>query len=853
VLLNLLQPTRGDDEDGVDEANLPICPGQLASLDKDSRLRWSQRPPRYRRMRSPRVEVAFWSVFLVFSTAGVAALAGLYSLENTPRFKTGIAVLDALPATLQRPAVAFIAAFALAMVMAWCFRRLWLEWLAWSPGPIHVRQIDVARDLPELDPAALTTEFRRHLGHLRLRSPATVPAATPATDFLDALADAKLETRNPLGSLVGILRAAKPRFAYEVRASLRKPPGERRYSISVEATRLPNETITTVARSAATPEAAVAQGAHAVIAGVLPRTKRCRTPWSGWHRYTMPPDLPDAYERAAELTEQRRYDEALDLYYRALERDPLNVDVRLQIGFVQEKLGLFLDAMAMYASARRVGTTKGKGLYDRRARRERRATAEIAHYRMCSLLAGRHLAAQWRRLADKDEQPQREAQRKALRDGLTPIILGMLVERDLLEQTYSHPVLRPPGEPPWRCGDAKELLGKEAESCEREEEMSPAPEPYYQLRKLFLELALQELRALERSVPRVHLPPNSTRLTRRAVKLGIALTEPRKEFVDGEPWRSSVKYPRLGCPKDMLDRVAKLERFRSFRRWSEHYNAACVLAIPLLVDDDRREDESGRKGEALADLAVERLKRALAAADTSMIAARRDWILSEDPDLEGLRSYPAFKAFEMTYLPSTVHTPTRTPQVHRWEMSAHVGRLLAQTAERWEQEWYRRARKIRVLPGADVVAEWWADDEAAWRLVHEVATNGRHWPARFDLIHRMSDWSERYGFAVLDSAVPRFGLGCLKPGAAANREEIEGDVKRTIDGRDIRLEDLDRDAPAGCGGRRGTLQKQIHEIENALRLRDNGARPPDRHAMARVCNDLSALWQSLRERLEEPR
>ena len=48
------------------------------------------------------------------------------------------------------------------------------------------------------------------------------------------------------------------------------------------------------------------------------------------------------------LERARRYDEALAAYWRAVELDPLNMVLRLCVGQLQERIGLYLDALATY-------------------------------------------------------------------------------------------------------------------------------------------------------------------------------------------------------------------------------------------------------------------------------------------------------------------------------------------------------------------------------------------------------------------------------------------------------------------------------------------------------------------------
>jgi hypothetical protein len=154
-----------------------------------------------------------------------------------------------------------------------------------------------------------------------------------------------------------------------------------------------------------------------------------------------------------------------------------------------------------------------------------------------------------------------------------------------------------------------------------------------------------------------------------------------------------------------------------------------------------------------------------------------------------------------------------------------------------------------------VILGWWADEEAAWRLVHRVAADGRHWPARLALIDRMAQWSERYGFAGLDGAVPTFGRECFGLDANAMDREIEAAVDDDIESRNHRLERLDR-ILVGCAWRTlaaHSLLDEIHWMQNELRTCDSGGPALGRQAMARMCDAHAGVWQRLREWLDEPR
>ena len=98
-------------------------------------------------------------------------------------------------------------------------------------------------------------------------------------------------------------------------------------------------------------------------------------------------------------------------------------------------------------------------------------------------------------------------------------------------------------------------------------------------------------------------------------------------------------------PEDITAQIRRIEGRRPFRHWHEHYNAACAYALPL-------HDQSLTDVGKLAERAVDRLEQATARADSDYIASRRDWVLSEDPDLKGLRGWHKFQEFQLLYLPS---------------------------------------------------------------------------------------------------------------------------------------------------------------------------------------------------------
>ena len=135
----------------------------------------------------------------------------------------------------------------------------------------------------------------------------------------------------------------------------------------------------------------------------------------------MPAGLVEAYEDAVELELQRRYDQALARYFDALRLDPMNLALRLHVGLLQEKLGLFLDAFATYEGMTKVTDQardkQPRNFYRRHAERERNRTLLICRYRRAVLLGGDALAAQWR-YRGSEPPNERDEQRTNLRERL---------------------------------------------------------------------------------------------------------------------------------------------------------------------------------------------------------------------------------------------------------------------------------------------------------------------------------------------------------------------------------------------------------------------------------------------------
>src|SRR5215210_2672574 len=381
-----------------------------------------------RSVRHPRRwrHVAGWTVGLL-AAALVLGATGFLAGRPQPVRPTGL--VDTLAAVAGRPTVALAIACAALLHAAWCVRHLILLWLAWSPGRIEVTTFIAGTPIADANAEQLTLVFRQRLMTLHLQSPTPVPGAAAEGDFLDVLGRTGMDARNPLGTLIGLLRAAKPTHAYEVRGVLLERAEVPRYGVAVRVLRLPSDGTAPATTWGETWEIALRKAADEATAMILPQTRLCRAPWGAWRGGVMPTGLLHAFEEAARLERERRYDEALATYWRAVELDPLNMVLRLRVGQLQERLGLYLDALATYwgMSVTSQPPRPANPLRGRRGRLEGDRALLSARYRRNVLLGGRVLAKQWVTIPDVESGVnRRDEQRRQLRRCLRPLLQAKL-------------------------------------------------------------------------------------------------------------------------------------------------------------------------------------------------------------------------------------------------------------------------------------------------------------------------------------------------------------------------------------------------------------------------------------------
>ncbi|WP_037501272.1 hypothetical protein [Solirubrobacter soli] len=683
-----------------------------------------------RNSQMPRARVPGWptAVSCVLAAATLAALiivALAVTGEASTKGKIDSAPLigERIERTLASPAVAGCVAALLAVLLAYFVRLARLRWLGRHAPAIAVADLVSAQQLEDGLLEHLTLYFRKRMASLHLASPGAQPGVAPASGFVELVAQAGSGMNSAGKFIAGLVQAAWPTQAYEVHATLIQREEAPRFGVSVQVVLLPNLATTPETCWAPTWETVVDRASNFAAAFILPRSHPGRRPpWSAWQGFVMPPHLLDDYERASNLCHARRYDEALEKFYLALNHDPKNIDVRLKIGFVQEKVGMALDALATYDDVCVLARACDRGwthaLFDWRSRRTRDRSARVAQYRRAVLLgSGERLTARW---VEPDHEPllPRDAQRAELRARLSSA-----------------------------------LPGADAATAKGEDDLCA----YFQRQG---EDAFKELRGI---IPRITFGLEDASLTRRAVALSEECVRVRLRGWSAPPTVDQLER-RVSRSRRVSEIVGRVT-------WAERYNAASLYALAIRFTGASDEDK-----ELLSVKAVQELERALQRASSGYVASRREWLLAEDPDLDALRETAAFKRFTATYFPGVDVTKARPRDGHDWECAQYVVRLVTACAMRRSALWEQRAKN-----GAALDPAWSAEDDAAWKLIATVAADCHHWQARLAFITGLHDWAAAYGWRHLPLAYPSPSELPASAGCSAATDALEARLADAVE------------------------------------------------------------------------
>ena len=839
------------------------------------RKRFGSRSRRYPRQWQ---RVLPWSLGALL---GFAALVAVVYLFGNPASKDQD-FFTSLHLAFEKPIVAALGATVATVWLAYCARRLLFERHAWWPGRVVVQVFSGPEATEGVDVIRLTESFRNRLVRSHLHSPEPVPAVAEQRDFLDVLTATNIDPANPFSTITGLLSAARPTHAYEVKGALSTRNGDDKpCGVTVRLERLPGKAGPGITVWDVDWESAITRAADHIAASILPRTRSCSSPWTAWRGYHLPPDLFNRYERAVELEEERRFDEALDYYYEALRRDPMNLGLRLQIGQLQEKLALFMDALATYDAMLAVVRPgrDGRGpfvedgdetklhapdlaltsrtrqdrlgrFYSRRERRSRERILLIARYRRAILLGGAELPRQWcKPPRDPKALTKREEQRAALRERMGPSLKELFEEA--LESADVEWACRAGNEGvvtlhkplQSRAGDLLSHGEKHVERRGRDElravlDLSGQGDHLKELEELCVFASIHELAELRGRVP--HRLPFQERppFTRDVVQLSRLCLRLRLRRVQGPGDAPSAEHEALSG-KGLTDSVREIEGVTSFKRWQEHYNAACVYALPLLPGNG--ELDSTTRDE-LVRAALSRLERAIECADSGFVASRRDWLLSDDPDLDGLRTSAEFKRFEAAYFPSARRTRERPAGLNAWELSRYTLDLLSGTATCFAEAWDKRKCALEDETEIRSLADWCEVERKAWQHVGDVARNHQHWRTRVKLLEFARRLGGRSDFDPPHVAFPRF----------AELDDPRGsETGPWVEHNDERLAVLAKTIAEGSAKARSTpLIEDLALREIALGKVDGRGKTLRRPHVRALCEAHSDLWKAFAKSVE---
>jgi tetratricopeptide (TPR) repeat protein len=762
------------------------------------------------KVRIPGPPIKAWLALAAVLAAALLVLAALAGTRPTGSQPVDVlpVVGDPIEETLRRPAVAaFLAAMVLVLLVA-AVRGARLRWLAHSPGPVDVADLKAAGSLPDGLAERLTLRFRKRLADLHLATPGPQPGVAPATDFVDLIGSATRDSKNLFATVAGLLRVAWPSQAYQVQATLVQH-AERGCGVSVQVVMMPATTTPPTTCWATSWEAAIDRAANRAAAFILPRTRVSRRPpWTAWHGYVLPPRLLEAYELGAVCTHGRRYDEALREYYTALELDPKNLEVRLRLGFIQEKLGLALDALTTYQAIADMTcdcpTPGARRSIARAVVSARRRSQAIAAYRRAVLLGSAEgVSKQWCASDEAGDGTRRDEQRRACRERLRPMLMRVCKHR--WEQTEARR----------RDVTLGELLAEDAEIRDRD----------HLLREVLQRAALQALAELWRDLPPELTGGDQSSLTRTAVALSERCVHLR------------LRSTRRALDADAGDESLTLQTLEGWVRnaglgrnapWSERYSAASLYA--LAISGDVRADPH-----ELSEAAVAHLERAIEGAESGYVASRRAWLVSEDPDFDALRSTPRFQRFEAIYFPSRNPAIMRPRGAHRWEVVEYVHELLGRCADCREDVWCAQFAATIGNGEPDRLESAWREELIAWELVSEVASNCEHWQTRLKLVEALETWTAQTG-----GAAP---LGYPDYAAVAPDANPLGEAIDDARDRLAAVRALAARQRAGLDG----LARTASARGGPIRASEQRAR---RSPSARLCRERTAAWQQLGDMLK---
>jgi tetratricopeptide (TPR) repeat protein len=671
------------------------------------------------------------------------------------------------PSLLVTSGEALVAVFAISLLLfalRWPFLRL----RARSP---RVQVANFAWAAPKSSDSNanalwVSSLVREELTALRLAPMEALPGASsgpPLVEIVESVGEG-IGDKSRLGEAVGrLFRAVLPEAAYQVSGTL-KPSDSGRGTIAVQVVDRArgNKTLVSAVlddadwRDSARTAAATAAGAlYPCVAN------RHKGAWSHWKK-PVPSELIKIYDEARTHEKCDRLEQAMGAYHLALDRDPLNPNLRLRIAMLQERLELYLGAWVTYqaiADEPYRDTWKGP---NRRVRL-------LALYRLAILLGNRRVAELW---VDPSADPDEPKRRAELLDILT---------RDRLLNRTSRPKLKGPAWlarrfPALMKGSSMRLLDElrdagdwteEAEQKWIREQLEPAPgmDETAAVRQVgwVLEILgmarLEQLDArlrrkppwrvwrwaewcryrlpLHRSLQRREFSLCAVRVSKLLARVRIAASAEQRStegdrdalervkaqhlklrqrwpFPATSPWRLPARWLR---PRHRL-------ADRRDDAWQYHYNAACTV-VAALPNGSRPKLSSGPAEDAkLVKAALKQLEEYVHRAGSSQVREQANWVGGEDDDLTALRSTKEYTDWASHHLPRGRATQTRI------DTARIAARIARGGARAFATSW--RARAADGSARAELVATWWREETAAWRELGKIFDEHRSWHKRWE-------------------------------------------------------------------------------------------------------------------------
>lgn len=667
-------------------------------------------------------------------------------------------------------------------VAALAVRWARLRWLSRYPR-IQISPFAwTGADGTDRDAIWITSLFRERLGSLRLEAHDPLPgsrAGDPLVDIVEGVAQG-VGQRADIGRAFGqLFRAIWPHAAYQVWGTLR-PKGPEAGRISVQLADRKGRVLTSVAADSAGWETSAQKAAVAVAGALYPSlAMRHRGPWTTWSE-TVPAKLVGSYFEALEHEKKNRLEEAMGAYREAVRLDPLNPNLMLRIGLLQERLALYIDAWSTYRTILGEDVRAAWKGPDRRTRL-------LAQYRLAILLSNRQVARQWVRGqgSTKSARTERDEERERLRAELTADLAtdsaftrgAPLAEGEGWARATSRQLLIDlRGNTPSSKGERRDWIRTQLEPGNRKK-----PKKIREINE-FLEIValhrLEQLDASMRRFPRVRprfrdwwlrRPPllswfrrtefatSGVAVSKLLVRTRIMASATRRRDAgygfDRDYAQLAGRWPlSSGLRTDLRHlRRALWRRWDNRRKdaWQMHYNAACAVAAALFEDSvpEIVRLESGRRRksrEEIARRAVEELEQFAHRAGSALVAAKADWVAIDDPDLEALAGTEEFRTWANRHLPCEApdERPKRIVDVGR-----HTARVIVHGASAFAQSW--RVRADRKEASAEEVVGWWAEERDAWRRLRVVCHERRSWGHRLDGLKALQAWlrsSEQPGF-----------------------------------------------------------------------------------------------------------